>query len=84
MNIERAKAIVTIVITAVVNIANVYGYAVDAEMWVNAALSVLSAVSILWSWWFNQNWTEEAQAAQLVLNKLKNEKRAVKLKEKDA
>ena len=84
MNIERTKAVVTIVITALVNIANVYGYAVDAEMWVNAALSVLSAVTVLWSWWFNQNITEEAQAAQLVLNKLKNEKRAVKLKERDA
>ena len=78
---EKAKAILTIVVTAAVNIANVYGYAVDAEAWVNVALSVASAVTVLWSWWFNQNVTPEAQQAQLVLNNLKNERRALELKE---
>lgn len=80
MNIERLKAILTIVITALVNIANVYGYAVDAEPFITAITSVLSAVTILWSWWFNQNVTESAQQAQLVLNKLRNEKKALKLR----
>ena len=78
---EKVKAILTIVVTAAVNIANVYGYAVDAEAWVNVALSVASAVTVLWSWWFNQNVTPEAQQAQLVLNNLKNERRALELKE---
>ena len=78
---EKAKAILTIVVTAAVNIANVYGYAVDAEAWVNVALSVASAVTVLWSWWFNQNVTPEAQQAQLVLNNLKNERKALELKE---
>ena len=80
MNTERLKAILTIIITALVNIANVYGYAVDAEPFITAITSVLSAVTILWSWWFNQNVTESAQQAQLVLNKLRNEKRALKLR----
>lgn len=80
MNIERLKAILTIVITALVNIANVYGYAVDAEPFITAITSVLSAVTIFWSWWFNQNVTESAQQAQLVLNKLRNEKKALKLR----
>ena len=76
MNIERIKAIATIIVTAAVNIANVCGYAMDAEVWVNAVLSVLSAISIIWSWWFNQNVTSEAQEAQKVLRMLKTEKKA--------
>ena len=71
MNVERIKAVATIVITAVVNIANVYGYAVDADMWVNVALSVISAASILYAWWKNQNVTDEAIKAQEYLDGLK-------------
>lgn len=78
---EKAKAILTIIVTAAVNIANVYGYAVDAEAWVNVALSVASAVTVAYAWWKNQNVTPEAQQAQLVLNNLKNERRALELKE---
>lgn len=78
---EKVKAILTIVVTAAVNIANVYGYAVDAEAWVNVALSVASAVTVAYAWWKNQNVTPEAQQAQLVLNNLKNERKALELKE---
>lgn len=81
MNMERVKATVTIVVTAAVNIANVYGYAVDADAWLNAALTVASAVCIIWSWWKNQNVTAEAQQAQAVLDHLKAEKKALKAKE---
>ena len=78
---ERTKAILTIIVTAAVNIANVYGYAVDAEAWVNVALSVASAVTVAYAWWKNQNLSDEAQQAQLVLNNLKNERRALEMKE---
>ena len=71
MNIERARAIVTIVVTAIVNIANVYGYAVDADQWVNVALSLLSAATILYAWWKNANITDEAIQAQAYLDELK-------------
>lgn len=80
MNIERAKAIITIIVTAIVNIANVYGYAVDAEAWINVALSILSAATVIYSWWFNQNCTYAAQQGQLVVNKIKNEQRAARLR----
>ena len=80
MNVERAKAIITIIVTAIVNIANVYGYAVDAEAWINVALSILSAICIAWSWWKNQNITYAAQQGQLVVDNIKNEQRALKLK----
>lgn len=77
MNIERVKAVLTIVITAAVNIANIYGYAVDAEPVVTAVTTVLSAVSIAYAWWKNQNITDEAIAAQAVLDKLKAERKAL-------
>ena len=76
MNEERIKAIVTIVITAAVNIANVMGYAVDADAWVNVALSVASAICIAWAWWKNQNITDEAIQAQKYLDDLKAAKHA--------
>lgn len=80
---ERTKAIITIVITAVLNIANLYGFAIDAGAVVNAVLTVLSFICIAWSWWKNQNVTQEAQTAQIYLNKLKLEKKAVKFKEQN-
>lgn len=80
MNAERIKAIVTIVITAVVNIVNLYGYAVDAGAVVNAVFTVASFACILWSWWKNQNVTDEAQTAQSYLNELKAEKKAMHAK----
>lgn len=75
---ERAKAIATIVIVAAVNIANVCGYAMDAEPIVNGVLSVLSAISIIYAWWKNQNVTEEASQAQVLLDFLKDEKQEAK------
>lgn len=81
MNIERAKAVITIVVTALVNVANVYGFAIDAEAWINVALSILSAVCIAWTWWKNQNITPEAIQAQAVLDHLKAERKAVHAKE---
>ena len=76
MNIERIKAILTIIITAAVNVANILGYAWDADAIVNAVLTIFSFVCIMYSWWFNQNITDEAQQAQLVLDELKAAKRA--------
>ena len=84
MNKETLKAILTIIVTAAVNIANILGYALDMDTVLNAVLSVFSFACIVYSWWFNQNVTLEAQQAQLVLNQLKNEKRALKLRDKDA
>ena len=76
MNAERVKAILTIIVTAGVNIANILGYAYDLDAILNAVLTIFSFVCILYSWWFNQNVTDEAQQAQIVLNDLKAAKRA--------
>ena len=75
MNKETVKAILTIIVTAAVNIANILGYALDMDTVLNAVLSVFSFACIVYSWWFNQNVTPEAQQAQLLLNQLKREKR---------
>lgn len=69
---ERIKAIATIVITAAVNIANVYGYAIDAEPLITGALSILSFATILWSWWKNQNVTDAAVEGQKLINSIKS------------
>lgn len=75
MNAERVKAILTIIVTAGVNIANILGYAYDLDSILNAVLTIFSFVCIAWSWWFNQNITDEAQRAQEFLNELKAAKR---------
>ena len=78
MNQETLKAILTIVVTAAVNVANILGYALDMDTVLNGVLSIFAFVCIFWSWWFNQNVTPEAQAAQQVLDQLKAEKKMAK------
>jgi len=73
---ERAKAIITLVITTCVTIANMYGFAIDAEEWVNVALSILNAIALLYTWWKNQNITVEAVRGQHVLDSLKAMRKA--------
>lgn len=75
-NVERIKAAATLVVTAVINILNVYGYAVDAGPWINLLSSVLAFGSILYAWWKNQNVTNAAVAGQAVLNRIKRGKHA--------
>ena len=76
MNVERAKAIITIVVTAAVNIANILGYAYDLDVILNGVLTVFSFACIVYSWWFNQNVTDEAQRAQVFLDELKEIKKS--------
>jgi hypothetical protein len=78
VNGERFKAVVTIVIVAIVNVANVFGFALDADAWINVVLSIASAASILYSWWKNQNVTIQAAQAQVLLNALKREAKLAK------
>lgn len=73
MNAESAKAILTLAVTAVVNIANAAGYALDFGAIYNVAFSVLAAASVAWCWWKNQNVTAAAQRAQEYLDGLKEE-----------
>jgi hypothetical protein len=75
---EQAKAIVTLIIVCIANICNVLGFAFDADPWINVCLSVISAASIMYSWWKNQNVTREAIQAQALLNLLKMQRKEAK------
>lgn len=71
----RLGAIATILVTAAVNIANLYGYNVDADAAVKVVLTVGSAISIVWSWWRNNDLTEEAFIGTGLTRALKAKKR---------
>ena len=71
MNAESIKAIVALVVTAAVNVANVCGFALDYGMVYNVVLSVASVVCVGYVWWKNQNVTQAAQQAQEYLKELK-------------
>lgn len=74
MNAQSIKAIVTLLIVCVVNVANVAGFALDYDLWFNVTFSVFSVVSVVYAWWKNQNITKAAQLAQEYLDDLKREK----------
>lgn len=71
MNAESIKAIVALVVTAAVNVANVCGFALDYGTVYNVVLSVASVACVAWCWWKNQNVTQAAQQAQEYLAELK-------------
>lgn len=75
INMERARAIITLVVTTCVTIANMYGWAVDADEWVSCCLCILNGICLLYTWWKNQNITEEAVAGQHLIDNLKRERR---------
>ena len=76
INVERAKAIITLVVTTCVTIANMYGFAVDADQWINFCLCILNAICLGYTWWKNQNITKEAVAGQHLIDNLKAERKA--------
>lgn len=71
--VERTKAVASIAITAGANIANVVGFAVDAEPFVTAVTSVISAASIVWAWWRNNNVTVAAMVGDAVTSDIKHD-----------
>ena len=71
MNAETLKALVTLLVTVALNVANAAGYAFDFGMVYNVVFGVLALVSVAYAWWKNQNVTEAAQQAQEYLDELK-------------
>ena len=71
MNAESLKAIITLVVTVAVNVANVCGYALDMGTTYNVVFGVASLAAVAWAWWKNQNVTLAAQKAQEYLDELK-------------
>ena len=78
MNAESIKAIVTLVVTVALNVANVLGFALDFDLWYTLLFSIASLAVVAWSWWKNQNVTQAAQEAQKYLDELKANAKHVK------
>lgn len=72
MNAESIRAIVALVVTCAVNVANVCGFALDYGMLYNTVLSIASVACVAYVWWKNQNVTLAAQQAQKYLDELKS------------
>lgn len=64
-------AFARLVVTLMVSVAAVAGYALDSGLIYNIVFSALALACILWTWWKNNNVTKDAQQAQLYLNELK-------------
>ena len=64
-------AFARLVVTLVVSIAAIAGYALDSGLVFNIVFSAAAICCILWTWWKNNNVTQAAQQAQQYLNDLK-------------
>lgn len=79
---ERIKAIISAAVVLAANIAALWGVSIDTETWVDGLCAVVMLASTLWAIWKNHNFTLAAAQGQMVTDKIKNETRALKLKEK--
>lgn len=79
---ERTKAIISAAVVIIVNVAAIYGISLDQGMLVNALCAIADLVAMLWAIWKNHNFTFAAAQGQMVVDKIKAEQKALKLKEK--
>ena len=80
---EKIKAIISAGGVLAVNIAALFGISLDQGVVVNGLLAIAMLVSSIWGIWHNHNFTFAAQQGQLVTNRIKNEQRAISLKENE-
>ncbi len=78
---ERTKAIISAAVVLAVNIAALFGVSMDYETWFNGLCAIAMLAASAWGIWKNHNFTWPAMQGQLVINQLKNEQRAMKVKE---
>ncbi len=77
---ERTKAIISASAIIVVNVAAIYGISLDLGMLQTVLFAVADLVVTIWGVWKNHNFTYAAAQGQLVVDNIKNEQRALKLK----
>ena len=80
---ERTKASISAAVVLMVNFAALFGVSLDYELWFNGLCAIAMLAASVWGIWKNHNFTLAAAKAQLVLNQLKNESRALKMKRKE-
>lgn len=75
-NAETIAAFARLVSTLLINMAAVFSWNINEDLVVNVIISALGVLMMGVTWWRNNNITEAAQEAQLLLDELKsNEKK---------
>lgn len=69
---ERTKALVSIAALIIVQIAALVGVQMDTDAVVEVMSSLVVVCATIYAAWKNHNFTDEAAAAQSVLDSLKN------------
>lgn len=76
-NAQTATAFARLLVVLAVSVAAAFGWVLDADIVFNIVLSALGVIGMVWGlWWKNNNITEPAQEAQLLLDELKTAKHA--------
>jgi len=78
---ETTKTVIRAAAVLIVFALSLAGVTIDTEAVVTGISGAVAFVTLCYSIWKNFNFTRSAQQGQLVTNKLKNEQRALKLKE---
>lgn len=67
---SRVIAAVRAVLMLITSIGSMVGFAFDVDSVYQIVLVVLMAVSMIWGYWKNNNWTEAAVGAQAAKNSM--------------
>lgn len=71
LNSQTIVAFARLAVTLILSVAAVFGWALDWGLVYNVIVSALGLAMLLWSWWKNNNVTQAAQEAQLLLDEIK-------------
>lgn len=71
LNSQTVVAFARLAVTLVLSVAAVFGWALDGGLVYNVIVSALGLAMLVWAWWRNNNVTEAAQEAQLLLDEIK-------------
>lgn len=68
-------ALIRLIVPLLASTATVFGLELDWNIVINILLIVFTVLTMGWMWWKNNNVTQAAQEAQLVLNDIKSKYR---------
>lgn len=76
-NSQTVIAFIRLLASLAAGVAAAFGWTLDIDLWQNIVISAAAiGVFVYFSWWKNNNVTEAAQEAQLLLDEIKqNDKR---------
>ena len=80
---ETTKTVIRAAAVLVVFGLSLFGVKMDTEAVVTGISGAVAFVTLCYSVWRNFNFTKAAQQGQMVTDRIKNEERAVSLKEDD-